>query len=29
MVDQIRRAAVSVMTKVAEEFESGSNKDFV
>lgn len=27
-VDQIRRAAVSVMNNVAEGFERGSNKDF-
>ena len=29
LADQIRRAAVSVMTNVAEGFERGSNKDFV
>ncbi len=29
LTDQIRRAAVSVMTNVAEGFERGSNKDFV
>ena len=29
LVDQIRRAAVSVMNNVAEGFERGSNKDFV
>ena len=29
LVDQIRRAATSVMTNTAEGFERGSNKDFV
>jgi four helix bundle protein len=29
LVDQIRRAATSAMTNVAEGFERGSNKDFV
>ncbi len=28
-VDQIRRAAISIMNNVAEGFERGSNKDFV
>ena len=29
LVDQIRRAATSAMTNLAEGFERGSNKDFV
>jgi four helix bundle protein len=29
LIDQIRRAAVSAMSNVAEGFERGSNKDFV
>ena len=29
LTDQIRRAAVSAMTNIAEGFERGSNKDFV
>ena len=29
LTDQIRRAAVSIMTNTAEGFERGSNKDFV
>lgn len=28
MVDQIRRAAVSIMNNIAEGYERGSNKDF-
>ena len=28
-VDQIRRAAISIMNNIAEGFERGSNKDFV
>jgi len=28
-IDQVRRAAVSIMNNIAEGFERGSNKDFV
>ena len=28
-VDQIRKAAISIMNNIAEGFERGSNKDFV
>lgn len=28
-VDQVRRAAISIMNNIAEGFERGSNKDFV
>jgi len=29
LVDQIRRASVSIMNNIAEGFERGSNRDFV